>query len=192
MNRSNDRYQDSNRHGSVGPGPGQYYKGDEEGRGLGNDVRDHFSFGTDSADLNDRRNFQGGDFINTQQDRNSGGSLWNSNLGREKEIGRFSGVGPKNYRRSDERIKEDVCDSLAHHADIDASEIHVDVRDCIVTLSGTVDERRTKRLAEDCAESVRGVLDVKNEIQIEGGLFAGWGAKSSEQGKGKTKNSPLA
>ena len=77
-----------------------------------------------------------------------------------------SGKGPKNYRRSDERIHEDVSEALTQDHDIDASEIEVSVAEGIVTLSGTVTERRMKRAAEDCAEKVTGVKDIKNNITI--------------------------
>lgn len=78
----------------------------------------------------------------------------------------FRGRGPKGYSRSDERIREDVCERLAWHPEIDASEIEVTVKDGEVTLSGTVDERRQKRLAEDVAELVLGVTDVSNRVRI--------------------------
>jgi len=35
-----------------------------------------------------------------------------------------------------------------------------------VTLSGTVDERRDKRLLEDLAEDVPGVKDIHNQIRV--------------------------
>lgn len=79
----------------------------------------------------------------------------------------FAGKGPKNYARSDARILEDVCDRLMEHPAIDASEIEVSVERGEVALSGMVDERRTKRLAEEVAEDVLGVKDVSNRIRID-------------------------
>ncbi len=79
----------------------------------------------------------------------------------------FFGKGPKGYKRSDERIKEEVCEILCHDHSIDASEIDVTVHNGEITLSGTVTERRMKRLAEDCVESISGVSDVKNEIKVQ-------------------------
>jgi osmotically-inducible protein OsmY len=79
----------------------------------------------------------------------------------------FFGKGPKGFKRSDERIKEEVCEALFHDHHIDASEIDVTVQNGDITLSGTVTERRMKRLAEDCVESVSGVTDVKNEIKVQ-------------------------
>ena len=76
----------------------------------------------------------------------------------------FRGRGPKNYRRADERIREDVCIRLTEHPDIDASDIEVIVSDGTVRLTGNVDDRETKRLAERVAETVPGVEDVQNEL----------------------------
>jgi hypothetical protein len=79
--------------------------------------------------------------------------------------------GPKNYRRSDIRIYEDVCDRIAEHPSIDASEVEVEVKDGEVTLKGTVEERWMKRLAEDIAEVIPGVQDVHNQIRVRGGVM---------------------
>ena len=80
--------------------------------------------------------------------------------------GPYSGVGPRGYRRADDRIRDDVNDRLMWHGYVDATDIQVDVSDGVVTLSGTVNTRREKRMAEDAAESVSGVEDVNNQIQI--------------------------
>jgi osmotically-inducible protein OsmY len=86
--------------------------------------------------------------------------------GRGMGIGPFVGRGPKGYRRSDERIREDVSDRLEQHPHIDATEIEVQVRDGVVTLTGTVDERHVKRMTEDVCESVPGVKDVVNHLRV--------------------------
>jgi hypothetical protein len=77
--------------------------------------------------------------------------------------------GPKGYKRSDERIHEDVCDRLSHlsvHADVDASDVEVTVKDAEVTLTGSVPERRWKHMIEDTADHVHGVKDVHNQIKV--------------------------
>ena len=77
--------------------------------------------------------------------------------------------GPKGYSRSDERIREDVCDRLSHlsvHADVDASDVEVMVKEGEVTLTGTVPERRWKHMIEDTAASVHGVKDVHNALKV--------------------------
>jgi osmotically-inducible protein OsmY len=78
----------------------------------------------------------------------------------------FRGRGPKGYRRSDERIREDVCELLTDDPRVDASNIDVSVGTGEVTLSGTVLTREEKRLAEDLAERVSGVWDVQNCLTI--------------------------
>ena len=78
----------------------------------------------------------------------------------------FRGRGPKNYQRSAERIREDVCERLTVDDDIDASDLEIEVNGATVRLSGTVHDRMEKRLAEDIAESVLGVRDVENHIRI--------------------------
>lgn len=81
-------------------------------------------------------------------------------------LGPNVGRGPKGYRRSDERITEDVCERLTWHGDLDASAIEVHVENGEVTLEGTVESRQAKRIAEDLAESVLGVRDVHNRLYI--------------------------
>ncbi|MEN3326053.1 MAG: hypothetical protein V7638_860 [Acidobacteriota bacterium] len=78
------------------------------------------------------------------------------------------GRGPKNYRRSDERIKEDVNDRLSDDYYIDASDVEVSVSNTEVTLTGTVNSREDKRRAEDIAESVSGVTNVENRLRVKG------------------------
>jgi len=80
--------------------------------------------------------------------------------------GQYSGMGPRGYRRSDERMQEDINDRLTWHGQVDATEIMVDVQDGIATLTGTVNSRQEKRLAEDIAESIPGVTDVQNNLKI--------------------------
>lgn len=77
-----------------------------------------------------------------------------------------TGQGPRGYRRSDVRINEDVCDALMDARDLDASDIDVRVESGEVTLNGTVSDRYSKRLAEDIAETVRGVYDVHNRLKL--------------------------
>jgi osmotically-inducible protein OsmY len=77
------------------------------------------------------------------------------------------GRGPRNYARSDERIREDVNDRLTDDPHIDASELEVSVQNREVTLTGTVRSRFEKRHAEDIAESVSGVTHVQNNLRVQ-------------------------
>lgn len=86
--------------------------------------------------------------------------------GEEEGQGRHRGKGPKNYTRSDERIREDVNDRLADDAWLDASDVDVQVKSCEVTLNGTVESRDDKRRAEDLAERISGVKHVQNNLRV--------------------------
>jgi osmotically-inducible protein OsmY len=81
--------------------------------------------------------------------------------------GAFAGRGPQGYKRSDERITEDINEDLTQHPDIDASNISVEVQNGEVTLKGTVPDREMKRRAEDIAESCSGVKDVQNQLRVK-------------------------
>jgi hypothetical protein len=76
------------------------------------------------------------------------------------------GRGPKGYRRTDERIREEVCERLMRHPWADSSEVDVHVKDGEVTLTGTVPDRRTKREIEDITEEVLGVQDMQNLLRV--------------------------
>jgi osmotically-inducible protein OsmY len=76
------------------------------------------------------------------------------------------GKGPKDYRRSDDRIREDVCDRLSDDPYVDASNIDVKVNSAEVILTGTVERREDKRRAEDLVEAISGVSNVQNNLRI--------------------------
>jgi osmotically-inducible protein OsmY len=77
------------------------------------------------------------------------------------------GRGPKGYTRSDERIREDINDRLTDYDYIDASDIEVNVENGEVILTGLVENRYEKRMAEDIVEDVSGVRNVENRIRIK-------------------------
>jgi len=80
----------------------------------------------------------------------------------------YAGRGPKGYRRSDERVREDVCERLTDDGRIDASEVEVTVNNGEVTLSGLVHSRAEKRHAEDAIDAIPGVRDVHNNLRVAG------------------------
>jgi hypothetical protein len=127
------------------------------------------SFGTHDYDSSNPHSYGAagssafGSFGEGALDR-SESSYWG---GSESQGTNFQGIGPKGYKRSDDRIKEDVCETLARDHRIDASDIEVSVDDAMVTLSGTVESRTIKRAAEMVIENLSGVLDVKNDLKIK-------------------------
>lgn len=76
------------------------------------------------------------------------------------------GKGPKGYRRSDDRVKEDVCEALYRDPNIDASDVEVEVKEGTVILRGSVESRQIKRATEDCVDHLSGVEDVRNELTV--------------------------
>jgi hypothetical protein len=114
--------------------------------------------------------------------------------------GPFAGRGPKGYRRSDERVTEEVNDRLMRDPWLDASEISVRVEDGVVRLDGAVDERRAKHRAEDLVAAVMGVREVENRLRIadpsadgerpsaapEGGAAAGRNRTGSERQRSRS------
>lgn len=80
---------------------------------------------------------------------------------------RYAGRGPRDYVRSDPRILEDVNERLTEHPNLDATNIEVRVDGGEVTLEGWAPDRDMKRLAEDVAYAVRGVVDVHNHLHVD-------------------------
>lgn len=89
--------------------------------------------------------------------------------------------GPKGYKRSDERIREDVSERMAQHDDLDPSDIEVRVANGEVTLTGTVRSRHEKFLAEEIADDVLGVNDVHVQLRVR---------RDQEQGVTSMGNQP--
>jgi len=164
--------------GSSGYGqrPGSYGNTSSYNSGYGSDYGNRYDRYEDD-DRNERGFFnKAGDEISSwfgdeearrrreMDKRQEGGYGASSNYG---SYGMHRGRGPKNYKRSDDRIKEDVNDRLSDDPYLDASDVDVEVSNCEVTLTGTVESRQAKRHAEDLAESVSGVSNVENRIRVK-------------------------
>ncbi len=101
----------------------------------------------------------------------TGGGMHREHTGyssHESRLFGHRGKGPLSYQRSDERVREAVCEALTDDDRIDATNIDVTVKGGEVVLSGSVDDRMMKRLAEDCIENIAGVKDVQNQIRVVG------------------------
>jgi osmotically-inducible protein OsmY len=82
------------------------------------------------------------------------------------------GLGPQGYKRSDERISDEVHDRLTDDPWLDASHIALSVSGGEVTLSGTVESREAKHRAERIVEDIAGVTYVQNNLRpAKGGFF---------------------
>ncbi|MBO1113765.1 BON domain-containing protein [Bordetella petrii] len=86
---------------------------------------------------------------------------------RDPALARSQRITPKGYVRSDERVREDLCERLSHSG-LDVSDVSVEVSDGTVTLEGTVPNRATKHAIEDCADDCLGVNDIQNHIRVGG------------------------
>jgi hypothetical protein len=80
--------------------------------------------------------------------------------------GGHRGMGPKGYKRPDERINEEAHDRLTDDPWLDATDVRVEVKDGEVTLSGHVDNREAKHWAERLIEDISGVGHVQNNLRI--------------------------
>jgi hypothetical protein len=80
--------------------------------------------------------------------------------------GGFAGLAPRGYRRSDVRVRDEVCDRFTENAYLDPREIDVEVHGGQVTLSGAVASRTQRGLAEDLARAVPGVEEVRNRLVV--------------------------
>ena len=103
-------------------------------------------------------------------------------MGRSAMGGPYAGRGPRGYQRSDERIREDVCERMSDCGELDATDIEVRVSNAEVTLQGMVRDRHDKRLAEDLVDEVAGVREVHNQIRVsQPGSDAGQGQQQQQQ-----------
>jgi len=82
------------------------------------------------------------------------------------------GHGPKNYRRSDERIREDVCELLTDHDGVDAREIEVLVDGGEVTLVGIVESHTMKVIALEAVATPHGVTRINDRLRERGEVDA--------------------
>jgi osmotically-inducible protein OsmY len=161
--------------------PGFRY-GDQEGEDFGNYGRGgYYGLTYDSEGYNRARkqqmefnqNDQGNDLYNDARKWQEPDlsvrthKLDDRNETRTRVTGTHVGKGPRNYRRSDERISNDINDRLADDSFVDASDIEVIVKNCEVVLAGTVESRDAKKRAEDIGESVSGVKNVENRLRVK-------------------------
>ncbi len=123
-------------------------------------------------DPNYNRNYNGPYYRNRDYDRDfdfTYGSSYPYGYGDyygNNYYGQYSGYGPTSYTRSDDRITDDINDRLTWDPRIDATDINVSVNDGIATLTGSVDSRHDKRIAENIVDSVYGVWDVNNQLRV--------------------------
>jgi hypothetical protein len=95
--------------------------------------------------------------------------------------------GPKGWKRTDERLKEDICERLYHTQHIDSSDVTVEVKDGKVMLEGSVPQRGMKHALEDLIDACPGVTDIDNRVRVsQGGSQSQTGQSGSSGTSGST------
>ncbi|HYX31782.1 MAG TPA: BON domain-containing protein [Oligoflexus sp.] len=194
--RSSDRhgYEGSHRydygrgqqeHNNFGRGMSDYGRGQQEysnfgGRGISDYGRDWQSTGAGMGHADWNR------FGSDDQNHNWGRRAFDQNQGQNNQQTHFNDKNrwPKSYKRSDERLKDDIHEELIRHGRIDASDIEVEVKDGEVTLTGQVASRQDKRIAEELAEKVLGVHDVQNQLRVRSQSQSQQQGQSADQRSG--------
>lgn len=80
----------------------------------------------------------------------------------------YGTYGPYHARisRSDEEIRDEVCNRLVWDDWVTADQVNVTVENGVVTLTGNVDSVVEKRAAGDDAWDTPGVVDVNNLLAV--------------------------
>ena len=117
--------------------------------------------------------FAFGQMLQPQQDFSGQGAqfapgydLYQQSGGAQPDVPRTR-RGPKNYARSDERIRELICERLIQELSIDVSDVSVEVQSGQVSLAGTVPDRQMKHAIEDVVDRCWGVQDIENNIRVQ-------------------------
>jgi len=123
----------------------------------------------------------------------SGYGSGSSSYGGQGQIERSTSArrGPKGWQRSDDRLKEDICERLDHSGDIDSSEVTVTVAEGKVVLDGTVSDRSMKYAMEDLVDNVPGVKDIDNRVRVsrdDGGGQSGQSEQSRQSQAGQSRD----
>lgn len=78
----------------------------------------------------------------------------------------FKGRGPRNYRPSDDRIGERLCEVLTDHPDVDASDLTLEVECGIVKLQGSLRDEVMRDRVLAAIQNTHGVVGVVDQVQI--------------------------
>jgi osmotically-inducible protein OsmY len=83
------------------------------------------------------------------------------------DVDRFVGRGPRSYRRTDDKIIDDICERLTRDPRVDATFVEIKTNQGEVTITGVVGSWEEKQWAGEIAADVFGVQCVQNELRIE-------------------------
>ncbi len=82
------------------------------------------------------------------------------------EPGLYSGFGPS-YDSAGDPVGQEVASRLTQHGQVDASNIEITVENGDVLLEGTVADEETKRLVGEAVQTVTGVNQIENMLQVQ-------------------------
>lgn len=155
--------------GSLRPGERAFGSGSRGYQGEGNRWPDQSRYNASQRgmDWNPQGGMRSQEFGGEGYQGSEYGRQYGGGSGTGMARGSNAGRGPKGWQRSDERIKEDVCERLYHDEHIDSSEVTVEVMEGKVTLEGKVGDRYMKHLIEDLVDAVPGVKDIDNRVRVE-------------------------
>ncbi len=71
--------------------------------------------------------------------------------------------------RTDEQVRQDIVRLFSQNETLRDRNLQVKVKDCVVTLEGTVFSRQSWQQASDLAADVRGVDEIQNHIHVQPG-----------------------
>jgi BON domain len=77
-----------------------------------------------------------------------------------------NGQGLQGIQRSNDRIRDEASGGIVRHGHVDASGVTVRVEHGDVMLEGTVSSHREKRMAEEDVNSLPGIQNVHNRLQV--------------------------
>lgn len=174
---------------STGPGPGAY--GGLSGTMYGQ--RRHFGGGYGGTTSSYRPGADAGYGTGSYGTESYGASgSWTGGVhggeGGANGGGNRRKKSPKNFQRSDERIKEEVYDRLIQDPDIEIDDIEIEVQAGEVTITGTVPQRWLRYRVEETVDSIWGIKDITNNLRVRReeqaeGEGSGRGGKKSARGK---------
>jgi osmotically-inducible protein OsmY len=129
--------------------------------------------GEDRGQRFERGGREAGDFFRRAGERVAswfGAEDQDRDRGRGRDGGRdYRGMGPKGYKRADERISDEAHERLTDDPWVDATNVSISVSGGEITLAGTVESREAKHRAERCVEDISGVNHVQNNLRIDRG-----------------------
>ena len=97
------------------------------------------------------------------------------------------GKAPRSYKRSDQRIMEDIFEAVSAEMTLDSSDVEINITNGEVVLSGNVRDRRDKWRIEDLVENISGVTHIENRIRITSEARSPYGNNPEDPGNTDTQ-----